>query len=230
MNMSGEARNRPQALRFPIHDDRRRARTGFPRWLKVLVATSLVALVACSNEPPAQGSQPSDAGASPEEEAQLDPGPTILAEGSEALPARWMGIAFWDVDEVFRHPCDAHGTIQPDRTVADLVSALAEQPLRDATPSVDVVIDGLPGVRMEWSVPADFDFSTCDDGYFDSWTAVADSWNGGRYQQVPGQVDRLWIFDVGGERLVVDAMYMPSADAADRKELWQVMESIRFQT
>ena len=101
--------------------------------------------------------------------------------------------------------------------------------LHDATEPVDIVVDGSEGLQMEWSVPADIDFSTCGDGFFDSWTAAAGSWNGGRYQQGPRQVDRLWILDVGGERLVVDAMYMPSTDAKDRKALWQVMESIRFE-
>lgn len=94
----------------------------------------------------------------------------------------------------------------------------------------DITVDGYQGVQVEWSVPADFDFSTCGDGYFDSWTSAAGSWNSGRYQQAPGQVDRLWILDIEGERLVVDAMYMPSTDARDCEELWQVMESIRFET
>jgi len=271
MSMSGEAGNGRQAQRHPFHEARRRARTGFPRWLAILAAWSLVSLAGCSDEPLAQGSRPSDASASPEVGAPLDPGPTILTEGSEALAAgtyvldlyaghpnderfpnieitvpdgwsnldgwgvttgsesgsRWMGITFWDVDEVYRHPCDGSETIQPGRTVTDLASALAEQPLREASQPVDLTIDGHAGVQMGWSVPADFDFSTCDDGYFDSWTDVG---GGGRYQQGPGQVDRLWILDVDGERLVVDAMYMPSADAKDRKELWRVMETIRFQS
>jgi len=85
-------------------------------------------------------------------------------------------------------------------------------------------------VQLEWSVPADIDFSTCEDGYFESWTSAGGSWSTGRYQQGPGQVDRLWILDIDGQRLVIDAMYMPSTDAGDREELWQVMESIRFET
>jgi hypothetical protein len=78
------------------------------------------------------------------------------------------------------------------------------------------------------------DFSACDkdeavgDNPFKSWTAAAGSLNSERYQQGPGQVDRLWIVDVDGERLVIDAMYMPTTEAKDRDELWQVMESIRF--
>jgi hypothetical protein len=61
-----------------------------------------------------------------------------------------------------------------------------------------------------------FDFSTCSDSYFNSWTAVSGSWNGGRYRQGPGQVDRLWILDIDGERLVVVASFMPSTDAKER--------------
>jgi hypothetical protein len=148
---------------------------------------------------------------------------------------RWVAITFWDVDEVFAHPCEwQRRTIQPGRTVAALASALGKQPLRDATAPVDVTVDGFNGVQMQWSVPKGFDFSTCDadeavgDRPFKSWTATASSGGGERYQQGAGQVDRLWILDVDGERLVIDAMYMPSTTPADRKALFEVVDSIRF--
>ena len=143
---------------------------------------------------------------------------------------RERGLTFWDVDEVYKRPCSGGTLIQPGPTVADLARALGEQPMRDATDPVDIVVDGFKGVQLEWSVPAHFDFSKCDDGRFDSWTANGGSWNAGRYQQGPGQVDRLWILDVEGERLVVDASFMPSTTPKDREELWRVTESIRFQT
>jgi hypothetical protein len=41
---------------------------------------------------------------------------------------------------------------------------------------------------------------------------------GNRYEQVSGQVDRLWVLDVNGERLVVDATYSPDTIQADRNE------------
>jgi hypothetical protein len=58
---------------------------------------------------------------------------------------------------------------------ADLAKVLAKRPLRDATGQVDIVVDGFQGIQLEWSVPVDIDFSTCDEGYFESWTAAADS-------------------------------------------------------
>jgi hypothetical protein len=159
----------------------------------------------------------------------------------------WMGITFWDVDKVFAHPCQWKSRmIQPGPTAAGLASALAKQPLRHATEPADITVDGFHGAQLQWSVPADmageplagggFDFSTCDedvsvgDHPFKSWTAAAGSWAGERYHQGPGQVNRLWILDINGERLVVDAMYMPTTDAKDRKELFEVTESIRFET
>lgn len=106
-----------------------------------------------------------------------------------------LGITFWDVDEVYAHPCQWSGpTIQPGPTVADLAKALAAQPLRDATEPVDVEVDGYRGMQLEWSVPANIDFSKCDVNDFRSWTGVAGSWGGSvRYQLAPGQADRLWI-------------------------------------
>ena len=88
----------------------------------------------------------------------------------------------------------------------------------------------------EWSVPTDiaFDeahkakalFPDCDEQTFQSWTA--NGWNSDRFQQGPGQVDRLWILDVNGERLVVDAYYLLETSEEDRAELEEVVQSIRF--
>jgi hypothetical protein len=46
----------------------------------------------------------------------------------------WVGITFWDVGEVYRHPCQWKGKrmIQPGPTVAGLAKVLANRPLRDA--------------------------------------------------------------------------------------------------
>ena len=149
---------------------------------------------------------------------------------------RWMGITFWDVGEVYAHPCRWLGKkrLQPGPTAADLAEVLATRPLRNATAPIDIEVDGYSGKELVWSVPDNIDFATCDadaEGpFFESWTAAEGSLNTDRYQQGPGQVDRLWILDVDGQRLVVDAMYMPGATAKDQAMLRQVMESLRFES
>ena len=61
---------------------------------------------------------------------------------------------------------------------------------------------------------------------FVSWLSTTG--DGERYQQVAGQVDRLWVLDVEGKRLVIDATYSPDTTDADRAEQVQVLESLRF--
>jgi hypothetical protein len=150
-----------------------------------------------------------------------------------------IGLSVWDVTQVPRDPCQWQGQLyDPGPTVDDLVQALIAQRLRNASKPTDVTLAGYPGQYLEWSVAADMvvtgdaDFAGCDvepsNGHRDfiSWLSSA---GGSRYQQVAGQVDRLWVLDVDGQRLVVDATYSPHTTEIDRAELGQVAESLRFE-
>ena len=144
-----------------------------------------------------------------------------------------LGLSVWDVGEVPRHPCRWQGTeTESGPTVDDLVEVLTSQRLRDASAPSEVTLAGHEGLYLEWSVPDDWivtgdsAFQGCDDaGDFVSW------WGkdaGQRYQQVAGQVDRLWILNVEGQTLLLDATYSPDTSAADREELEHVVASVRF--
>ena len=149
-----------------------------------------------------------------------------------------LAVGFWDVAQVYPTPCDWAGKpmIDPGRDVDGLATALAEQPFRNATTPTDVMFAGFRGKYLEWSVPTDIDFDElredlalfphCDEATFQSWTA--NGWAGDRYQQRPGQVDRIWILDVDGERLVVDAFYLAETTPEDRAELERVVDSVQF--
>ena len=127
-----------------------------------------------------------------------------------------MGFSVWDVAEVPTDPCHPLTTMRdPGPTVDDLVKALVAQKSRDASKPQAVTVDGHPGQYLEWSVPkdaevvGDADFVGCDvqdNGHLDfvSWMAAR---GGERYQQEAGQVDRLWILDLDGHRLLADATY-----------------------
>ena len=60
----------------------------------------------------------------------------------------------------------------------------------------------LPAWYVEVLVPSVFDFSQCDGGQLVLWQAV-----GGdvRYALGPGELDRLWVVEVDGTPIVVDA-------------------------
>lgn len=155
------------------------------------------------------------------------------------LGAAVIGLSVWDVVQVPSDPCHWQGSMtNPGPTVEDLVQALVAQRTRNATKPAKVTLGGYSGVYLEWSVPHDMvvtgdaDFAGCDawpdNGHLDfvSWLSTGE---GERYQQVAGQVDRLWVLDVEGQRLVVDATYSPDATEVDRAELEQVAESLQFE-
>ena len=148
-----------------------------------------------------------------------------------------LGFSIWDVGQVYRDPCHWQGQgFDPGPSVANLVAALVAQKMRNATTPTDVTLAGYAGKYLEWSVPADMkssawsEFDACDvdatgNHNFNSWLTEG---VGYRYEEVPGQVDQLWVLDVNGQRLVVDATYAPDTSQSQRAALEHVVESLRF--
>lgn len=145
------------------------------------------------------------------------------------------GLSAWIVGQVPTHPCHNHATLTtPGDTVDDLVRALLAQKLRNATRPVDVTLAGHEGKYLEWSVPTDIvvldkedHVQGCDDGNFLSWLGRA---GGTRYQQVGGQIDQLWVLDVHGETVLIDATYAPTAPQRVRDELAAIVQTLEFES
>lgn len=168
-------------------------------------------------------------------------GPKHLPRIAITLPSGWFNydgwgmndggtlvVSFWDVAKVYPTGCKwrSKPMVNPGRTVDGLARALATRPLRHASKPRSVALDGFRGKYLSWSVPKALDLSSCDQGYFESWTARG--WASDRYQQGPGQADRLWILDVKGQRLLIDASSEPWATRKQRAELDRIVHSIKF--
>ncbi len=132
------------------------------------------------------------------------------------------GIGFYQVEDVYADPCRWKGGKMPSigPGAADLAAALARQPDRAATTPTDVELDGFKGNMVRLHVPADLDFSDCSQYEFRSWP--------GRFHQGAGQVDEVWILDVEGERLVIDAWWFSKTSADEREKVIDIVESIRI--
>lgn len=162
----------------------------------------------------------------------------VLKYAASDVPGPVLGISVWDVGQVFHDPCHWQGkAFDPGPSVTDLVTALVAQPMRNATKPKDATLAGYSGRSLELSVPADMmssrrsQFDACDleaDGVHRDFQGWLGNGMGNRYEQVPGQVDRLWILDVNGQRLLVDATYSPDTTPADRAEQEQIVQSLRF--
>lgn len=130
-------------------------------------------------------------------------------------------IAVWDISAVYTHPCDEGSRLeQVGPSVADLATALAAQPLRNGSTPAPVRVGGYDGLYVELSVPDDADFTECPGRRFNSWP--------GRWQQGPGQIDMIWILDVEGERLVLNAMHGPSAPPEQVDEVRRIVSTATF--
>jgi hypothetical protein len=175
----------------------------------------------------------SNDGTHPSYTVEAPAGWSATGEFVTRTPPSVMGLSVWDAIQVPTDPCRWSSTMTtPGPTVDDLVKALVAQRTRNASAPAQATLAGYKGVYLEWSVPPDMvDGQKCDpwpdNGYRDfvSFLGVGGS---ERYQQLANQIDRLWVLDVNGQRLVVDATYSPDATDAQKTELGQVAESLRF--
>jgi hypothetical protein len=138
-----------------------------------------------------------------------------------------QGISAWSVGNVFTNPCHSnHTLLDPpiDSSVDGLVAGLASQKGHPGTTPTDVEVDGYAGKYMEITVPVGIDVANCDHGEFRTW---ADPSGCCRYLEA-GQRDLLWIVDVDGHRLVIDAALGPETTEKDRADRIQMVKSIRI--
>jgi hypothetical protein len=152
-----------------------------------------------------------------------------VAKGGFEPPAG-AGFSVWDLSDVrvYRDPCRVSlGFMDPavGPTVDDFATALASFEERVVTPPTDVTLGGYAGKLMELMVPEDISFGDCDSNEYRTWRIGQ---IGDRYHQGPGQHDRLWIIDVRGQRLAIDAAFFAATPAETLAELEAIVESIRF--
>lgn len=155
--------------------------------------------------------------------------------GSELAPF----IAFWAFpDEEFyvpADPCRGASTMPdtPAATMDEIAAALAAQASRDASEPIDVMNDGYAGKSLTLLAPAGVDESGCETGTVITYTTSANPdldpdrfW---RNTQRPDEVSDLWILDVEGTIVIIDAVSSPDDQAELVEEARGVVESTTFE-
>jgi hypothetical protein len=137
------------------------------------------------------------------------------------------GVNTLAIGDVYADPCQWEGSLIDRSAISstdDVVAALASQEgLRVSTPT-DVTVDGFAGTYMERTVPARTDLSDCDGGRFRVYLEPS----GGDRYLVPGLLQRLWILDIEGVPLVIEAGNDQGTSAQVRAELVQMVESVQI--
>lgn len=132
-------------------------------------------------------------------------------------------LGLWTVGQVDRDAClDGEDPFDPGPSVEDMADALVAQKSTRATAPKPVTLAGHRGLYLEVTSPDDI--GRCDPDAA-LWRDPA---GGGREIYNDGQVDLVWILDVDGQRLVVNAAYTPKSSASDIDKLTSMAESLKF--
>ncbi len=138
-------------------------------------------------------------------------------------PPGGYGFGVLIVDNVNADACNQYeGELDPPIGPApdDLAIALANQPMTDSSPITDVSIDGHAGRYVELSMNG-----VVEPGCVKGQSLVR--WPGRDallYEQ-----DKIWIVDVDGVRLVIDAFSWPGNPESDHAEVQAIVDSIRIE-
>jgi hypothetical protein len=155
--------------------------------------------------------------------------PVGWSRGGSVVIKNAAHLGLFPVANVYADPCHWSGALLDPPvgpTVENLASALVNQVMRDAT-ATDITLDGYGGKLVRMSVPADINFADCDDRLFGTWTE-AGSDAPSRYAHGPGELDEVYIVDVSGTRVVIDAAHMPFTSAAELAELEGMVASVEI--
>jgi hypothetical protein len=142
-------------------------------------------------------------------------------------------IAFWAFPgEEFWVPADAcrMTSTRPDTlvtTVDELAAALAARTPPDVSEPIDVTVGGYEGKFITLHVPEDLVADMCEQGDFVYYGTSPD--NFWRNSQGPGQMEELWILDVDGTVVIINAVYPPDAPAELVEEMRGIVESTTFE-
>lgn len=143
-------------------------------------------------------------------------------------PGGETGVIIMAVGSVYTESCEWAGTELDTQSLSSadgLAAALARQEGVRVTVPTEVTVDGYPATYMERTVPAGTRLSDCDDGQF---RVYADRQGGARWL-TPGHVSFLWVVDVDGVPLLIEASGMDEGTSAKvRAEVIEMAESVQI--
>jgi len=160
-------------------------------------------------------------------------GPVGLSIGAYSIqhvntfPCRWASPAYTDT----AYPQTAAGLAlalsafwgqDPDQVPFFSNSTIAPISSRPRP----TAIGGHPAWYVDVLIPSVLDFSQCDADQFVLWESADGSV---RYGLGPGEIDRLWVVDMDGAPVVIDATLPLLASRSDAAELQAVIDSVRIE-
>lgn len=137
----------------------------------------------------------------------------------------------WQVTHIYPDAChhDDSTVVSAGTTTAELASLLTSQKNEIASATTDVSVGGFPAKRLQLTVPAGLDLTTCTVGKVRLWPDPGPDFGGGYCCFPAGSINDLSIVEAGGQRFVFLARHQPGSSSADRAELQSIVDSIAIE-
>jgi len=159
---------------------------------------------------------------------QIPPDGGAFTKGSDTSQRVWM--IFWSIDGVFADPCGNVPGPVLSPSAADLAAAVAGLPATDMiTPPSDVTIGGRPAKHVAIRFRGDLG---CSPSQYFMW--YDDIRCGGddpcqRWVTASGQRNDVWIVEVNGTHVWIEAETFDTATPETIQEVQQMIDSIQFE-
>jgi hypothetical protein len=133
-------------------------------------------------------------------------------------------VAFWSPIGLYADPCEHVFGPRAGRSALELGEALAEAPSTSlVTGPLEVTLGGQPATQLTLEVDA---AAACEPDTLYLWYDAQSAY---RYVTALGDTIRIWIVEVDGARLVIEAETRADSSAETEARLTELVESIRFE-
>jgi hypothetical protein len=136
-----------------------------------------------------------------------------------------LQLGFWMAAMLPTEPCGLAKYVDPGPSVRDLATALVNQKVTESTRPRPTTLAGHHGLRLDLRVPQDLDIDRCPGQHVKLWE---DEGGGNRWLAQPGQRARLWILDLDGQRVVVNASDGRTSSYKDIAAVTKMVHSVTF--
>lgn len=140
-----------------------------------------------------------------------------------------MGVRFYTVGNLLNNPSSyADGRQDPPvgPTVDDLIQAIVDQTEWTASTPTEATIGGFSARHVQITIPEGAELDSREPG--GAFYLFQDEGAGQIWGLEWGQMFEVYVVDVDGERLVLDAFHYPGTSEADLAALEAVVDSIRI--
>ena len=126
---------------------------------------------------------------------------------------------------LYLDPCQwSQSETQQPKGAAAIAAALSALPGRSGTKPEPVTVAGRAAFHVRLTVPGDASIGDCYGHEYRTWNVGA----GDPRDDFPGQIDEIYLIDIGLSTVAINLTYFPETSTADRRALHAMLDSLRI--